>query len=483
MSKGSIWAIVISAVLFLLTVGYVCAVFITAEISFDNTSFETETVEVFGEYEDQEEYATVMFPLFFNRMMSGSVYCQSEVQPDKVGEYTVTYMASFLNKTVTAERTVKVVDTVSPVVEVEENFFEIDADLRPVSPEAVSVAFSAKDNYDGDITENVEKIVENDICYIKATDSSGNTAQAEIKIIYKDSRGPSLKLKGNSTVYMPVNTEYKEYGFTVNDNYDTNIASKVVITSTVDMSQRGTYAVTYSVADEAGNQTSVTRKVIVYGGGYDPKFDTVIPNGRVIYLTFDDGPGPYTERLLEILQSYKVKSTFFVTNQFPKYQDLIGRMHREGHTVAIHTLTHKWDIYKSIDAYLADFNAMNDIVEKQTGSKTNIFRFPGGTNNTVSRSQCKGIMTDLSRYMLENGYLYFDWNVSTDDDRLKDPSDIITTLISQIADKENSMVLAHDIKNGTVEAMPGFIEYCLKNGYRFEVIKEDTEPMRTNPRN
>lgn len=468
----------------MLVLGYIGAGFLTSNVMFGDSNIPPHTVEVFDKYSPDEQIkATAEFPLFFGAKIVVPAKATTNINTEKLGDYNVLFSAKFLNRSAEIKRTVKVVDRVSPEIVTEEKFFEINADKRPVTPEMITVDFTVSDNYDGDITANAEKVIEGDVCYIRVKDSSGNTAEEKIDLIFIDSRGPVLKLKGNSTVYMQVNTAYKELGYTVSDNYDKDIASKVKVTSTVDMSKKGTYVVSYSVSDSAGNSTTITRKVIVYGGEYDPSFDTVKPNGKVIYLTFDDGPSIYTENLLNILEKYKVKATFFVTNQKPKYQHLIARMHRDGHTVGVHTLTHQWDIYNSVDAYLADFNAMNAIIEQQTGSPTRIFRFPGGTNNRVSASHKKGIMTELSKIMLDNGYSYFDWNVSTGDTYLTDSSEIITNLISQVEKKNVSMILAHDLKKATVNAMPGFIEYCLKNGYEFRAITESTQPVRFKPAN
>lgn len=440
----------------------------------------TQTVEVFSEYTEQGAVARIKHPLFFGYSKELPVTVSGEVNVNTLGETTVEYSAE---KDLHITRTVRVVDTVAPVFSFQEEFITVNSTNKPQSAEDVNISFTAMDNFDGDVSTRVKKVLDGNICTYTVTDSSGNETRRDIEIIILDNEGASLKLKGNSTVFMKINTAYKELGFEVVDNMDEDIASKVVITNNVDMSRNGTYPVIYSVTDSAGNKTSVVRRVVVYGGGSDDDYESVVPNGKVIYLTFDDGPGQYTEQLLDILDKYNVKATFFVTNQFKKYVPLIEEIHKRGHTVAVHTLTHKWDVYDSVDSYLADFNAMNAIIEKYTGAPTRIFRFPGGTNNGVSKSHCKGIMTTLSKQMVENGYTYFDWNVSTNDTHLTDPSDIINSLIGQIKNRNRSMVLGHDIKKGTVEAMEGFIEYALKNGYTFEAIKEDTEPIRFRPTN
>lgn len=462
---------------------YAAAVLFTAELVISLEGQPTDTVEVFEAYTDAGAKANIRLPLLFGHTAETETSCEGRVDTDITGEYTLSYTAEYLNRSATVERIVKVVDTAVPIIETEENFFEVNVDAPISSADEVTVVCYARDNYDGDISASVQKQLDGNICRYTVKDSSGNESSTEIKIIYIDTEGPKISLKGNSTVYMPINTAYKEFGYAVTDNHDKDITSSVTVASTVNMSKNGTYAVTYTATDDAGNSSSIVRRVIVYGGGYDAKYDTVNPSGKVVYMTFDDGPGPYTEQLLDILDSYNVKATFFVTNQFAKYEHLISRINNDGHTVALHTLTHKWDIYKSVEAYLNDFNAMNDIIEKHTGSPTRIFRFPGGTNNKVSTSYCKGIMTALSKHMTDMGYVYFDWNVDSEDTSLTEPSDIINSLVKQVSNKDMSYVLMHDIKKATVEAVPGFIEYCLKNGYTFKVIDDSTTPFQRRPNN
>ncbi len=461
---------------------YMAAVFLTAELSIALQGEMSETVEVFEEHTDLGAKAKVRFPLFFGYTKSVDVISEGSVITDKIGECTVTYRAKYLNRSASVSRVVKLTDTVCPILEVEKDFIEQNADALITSADEITVKYTAFDNYDKDITAQVKKELDGDICRYTVSDSSGNIASAEVKIIYNDTSKPKISLKGNSTVYMLINTAYKELGYTVTDNFDNDISSGVVISNNVNMNKRGTYSVTYTATDNAGNTASVTRKVIVYGGDYNGEYDTVKPNNKVIYLTFDDGPSIYTERLLNILKEYNIKATFFVTNQASKYQHLITRMSNDGHTVGVHTLTHKWDIYSSLDSYLKDFNAMNDIIEKRTGSQMRFFRFPGGTNNEQGNRYKQGIMVEISKYMLGAGYSYFDWNVSSGDTYLKDPSAIINNLISQVSSRKTSIVLAHDIKSATVEAMPAFIEYALKNGYTFKAIDDTTSPIRFKPK-
>ena len=112
------------------------------------------------------------------------------------------------------------------------------------------------------------------------------------------------------------------------------------------------------------------------------------PNGKSIYLTFDDGPGKYTENLLNILKEYNVKATFFVTDQglTKGYDQMILRAYQEGHTIGLHSNSHSYSIYTNEQTYFDDLYAIQAKVERITGAKSYIIRFPGGSSNTVSES-------------------------------------------------------------------------------------------------
>ena len=197
---------------------------------------------------------------------------------------------------------------------------------------------------------------------------------------------------------------------------------------------------------------------------------------KVIYLTFDDGPGKYTEQILEVLSKYDVKATFFVTNQFPNYQHLISEEYKQGHTIGIHTYSHKWSIYSDVETYLDDFNKINEIIRNQTGVESKIFRFPGGSSNTISKNYNKGIMTSLSQLMTEKGYIYFDWNIDSGDTAKKRNSkeDIIKNIKKNLNGDGAYIILTHDIRKNTLEALPEIIETAKTFGYEFAAISEST---------
>ncbi|MBR2545063.1 MAG: polysaccharide deacetylase, partial [Erysipelotrichaceae bacterium] len=220
-------------------------------------------------------------------------------------------------------------------------------------------------------------------------------------------------------------------------------------------STEGTYTLKYTVSDSYGNVSEATRTVRVVG------------SQGVVYLTFDDGPSGYTPRLLDILDKYNVKATFFVTNAFPGSVYNIKRAYESGHTIAVHSYTHNYaQIYSSDDAYWADFEAMEDVIVAQTGHRTNLFRFPGGSSNTVSRNYSYGIMSRLTDQAYQKGYVYFDWNVASGDAGETTSSSVVyQNIIDGVSRMNTSVVLCHDSKGYTVDAIEDVIIWCLDHGY------------------
>ena len=196
----------------------------------------------------------------------------------------------------------------------------------------------------------------------------------------------------------------------------------------------------------------------------------------VVYLTFDDGPSANTERVLDILKENDVKATFFVVNtDVSLHQDLYKRIVDEGHTLGIHTYSHRYtSIYNSVDDYLADFYAIYSKVYELTGVKPTVFRFPGGSINTYNHQ----LYFELIAEMLRRGFVYYDWNVSSGDAGETFTSAAIhAAVVNGCMTKDKSIVLMHDssTKRATAEALPAIIA-SLKDTHEFRAITNSVEP-------
>lgn len=410
----------------------------------------------FGE-EYQEAGASVMLN---GAAADTPVKTKGQVLSGELGTYTITYTARYYWRTVKAERTVQVVDTQAPTIVL---IYDSNSYTLP-GQEYKEEGFIAEDNYDGDITAKVQRTVENDTVIYRVTDSSGNAAEVRRPIKYGDYTAPNLKLLGDASVTIPAGTKFEDPGFTAVDNVDGDVSAKVTVTGDYNMYVPGTYTLTYSVADSYGNIAEATRTIVVEGLTQP---DVVVPEGKVIYLTFDDGPSKYTLELLKVLEKYNVKATFFIVgNAGVGYLDEIAA---GGHSIGIHSMTHVYsEIYASEEAYFKDLYATQQLIYDRTGIRTTLLRFPGGSSNTVSKNHNKGIMTRLTAAVEAQGFQYFDWNVSSGDaGGTTKTEEVFNNVINGVKHRDISVVLQHDIKGYSVAAVEQIIQWGLANGYTF----------------
>ena len=223
------------------------------------------------------------------------------------------------------------------------------------------------------------------------------------------------------------------------------------------------------------NDFGYTGKVKFLGRNYKVE-NGLVGNGKAVYLTFDDGPGAYTDELLKILDKHHVKATFFVTGNYKSYYDCLAKEAKAGHSIGVHSFTHNYGkIYKSEKAYWADFEQMEDLIEQQTGERTILFRFPGGSSNLVSKKYNEGIMTELVKEANQKGLVFFDWNVlSGDAGDTTDSEKIYKNIVNGCAQHTQSVVLCHDIHDFTVGAMDKTISKLLKQGYVFMPLDQNS---------
>lgn len=199
---------------------------------------------------------------------------------------------------------------------------------------------------------------------------------------------------------------------------------------------------------------------------------------KVMYLTFDDGPSKNTQKVLDVLDKYQVKATFFVTAQNKEYLDYIKKESEAGHQIGVHSYSHEFkNIYASVNSFFDDIQKMNDVIREQTGSESKVLRFPGGTSNTVSRKYCDGIMSSLSEMVTQKGYRYYDWNASNGDGECgTNPDALVNQAIKEAGDKQEVIMLMHDgsCNTGTPEALGKLIEAFQEKGYEFKVVDATT---------
>ncbi|MBQ4560851.1 MAG: polysaccharide deacetylase family protein [Clostridia bacterium] len=421
------------------------------------------------------------------------VECQvnsiSNLDVTKAGNYQIEYSAKYVMNylifkkefTATEKRTIQVVDSTPPVIKLQNDGKHFTLPGTPYEEEGIVVI----DNCDGDITANVVSEEKDGKVYYSISDSSGNKAEAVREIVYGDPVGPELKLLGDGPFVIAVGGSYQDPGYIAIDNVDGDVTDKVAVQGRVNTAVAGEYTITYSATDTFGNTTTQTRNVTVRERVAVPDVvagseSTVLysepanPNGKMIYLTFDDGPGAHTGRLLDVLKKYNVKATFFVVNTGSL--DILTRMQQEGHTVAMHSATHSYEkIYANEDAYFEDLSAIENAIKDKLGDFRKILRFPGGGSNAVSKRFNEGIMTRLTQKVKELGYRYYDWNVDSNDaGGTKTADGVFNNVTSRIPSNQYSIVLQHDIHSYSVDAVERIIIWGLKNGYSFRALSESS---------
>lgn len=437
---------------------------------------ESEIVLKYGEsFEDPMAFSSFKGNYLVKSPIPVPVHVNGDVDLSKIGTYELTYTSRFGLWSAETHRTVRIVDRTKP---------KILLTGGPVSSYLPGETYQeegylARDNYDGDLTDQVQiQRLHNRIIYT-VTDSSGNKAEAVREIVCYDPVSPTIELAGAAEIVLNVGQKYTEPGYRAEDNLEGDVTDNVVITGKVDSYHAGTYMLHYTVKDSFGNRTTVSRTIRV-ASAVQP--EVVVPEGKVIYLTFDDGPGPYTRELLDVLKKYDVKATFFVVKT--KYLDLLKDITQEGHSIGIHTVSHDYDkIYASEEAYIKDMLKMQSIIEEYTGVRTTLVRFPGGSSNTISNFN-PGIMTRLTKTLNEMGFQYFDWNVNSGDAGLTKKKDrVVEYVIEGVREYLVSVVLQHDIKKYSVEAVEEIILWALENGYEFLPLEPNSPNAHHRVRN
>lgn len=195
-----------------------------------------------------------------------------------------------------------------------------------------------------------------------------------------------------------------------------------------------------------------------------------------VYLTFDDGPSANTAEILDVLDDYNVKATFFVVGKTDEESKaLYKRIVDEGHTIAMHSYSHNYsDLYQSLDTFSSDFQRIQNLIYDTTGVESHLYRFPGGSSNQVSNTN----MSEYIRYLNNHDITYMDWNVSSGDatSQAYTSDELVENVMSDVVKYKTSVVLLHDADNktSTVEALPQMIESLQAQGALILPISEDT---------
>lgn len=180
-----------------------------------------------------------------------------------------------------------------------------------------------------------------------------------------------------------------------------------------------------------------------------------------IALTFDDGPHPTnTPRLLEILDDYGVKATFYILGQNAEYYpDVVSEIAKRGHELGNHSYSHPNLTNLSYWGTLEELQLNDNILLSNCGERAKTVRPPYGA-----------IDGDVEAAVADNGQRIVTWSVDTEDWKNRDPEIILQTVIETSG--PGSIILMHDIHETSVDAVPGVIEYLLAEGYQLVTVSQ-----------
>lgn len=185
---------------------------------------------------------------------------------------------------------------------------------------------------------------------------------------------------------------------------------------------------------------------------------------KLVALTFDDGPGPYTAKLLDAMKQRGIRATFFVLgSRVNSYPDLIRRMEAEGHVVGNHSTNHKNLKYLSASQMATEIETCSKRVEALIGHGTTVLRCPGGNYNAAVTNYAKSV-----------GLPIIQWSVDTRDWESRNVNKILSTAFQSGAYgiRDGSIVLMHDIYSTSVEAAIQMMDRLQAEGYELVTVPE-----------
>lgn len=234
----------------------------------------------------------------------------------------------------------------------------------------------------------------------------------------------------------------------------------------------------HSIAAPDGTVPEYTQ---LYPDFYAPAWEgEAVAGGKVCCLTFDDGPSSNTDRVLEVLDWYGVKATFFVvgaSSTSAASQERMKRIVAAGHAIGMHSWSHDYQkVYASVDSFLEEFNSLYQWIYQVTGVYPSVYRFPGGSLNGYDRGVYQEIIAEMTR----RGFAYYDWNASAQDaTAYPRPAWEIAADCLKGVGRELVVVLCHDsaARGTTVEALPTVIQGYQNAGYTFSALHPGVEQV------
>ncbi|MBP1916191.1 polysaccharide deacetylase family protein [Lederbergia galactosidilytica] len=203
-------------------------------------------------------------------------------------------------------------------------------------------------------------------------------------------------------------------------------------------------------------------------------FTTALETGKVVYLTFDDGPDPLaTTEIISLLHKYNAKATFFMLEpNMANNPELVQKMLEEGHVLGVHGVSHEVSkVYQSPQSFVAEMEQAIGFIEDTTGVETKMVRAPYGSKPYITPPF--KLASDQADYRL------WDWNIDSVDWKSTNGEYVqnVINQVNQLVGKEPLVVLLHE-KPTTAAHLEKLLKYFQENNYEMKAIDETMEPLQ-----
>ena len=180
-------------------------------------------------------------------------------------------------------------------------------------------------------------------------------------------------------------------------------------------------------------------------------------NKKLVAITFDDGPGPYTNKLLDILNANKAHATFFMLgNNLEKYRSVVLNVYNSGNEIGYHSYAHTNFKRQDIATIKSELDQSNAILKSITGTTFSLIRPPYGSLNSKIKEE------------LDASFIL--WSVDTEDWRHKDSEYLLNYVLENIY--AGAIILFHDIHATSVDAMTKILPYLYAEGYQVVTVSD-----------
>ncbi|MCL6572930.1 MAG: polysaccharide deacetylase [Bacillus sp. (in: Bacteria)] len=195
---------------------------------------------------------------------------------------------------------------------------------------------------------------------------------------------------------------------------------------------------------------------------------------KTVYLTFDDGPAPFSGEIITLLEKYQFKATFFlIDGNIRRYPDAVKLMVQSGETVGLHSVSHNTkQFYGSANSIIAELTQNRNTLKEIVGVDSFIMRTPYGSAPHMTPEYRKAV--------IENGYLMWDWNIDSRDWHYKDGR-YVNSIIEQITKIGTNngpfVILLHERKE-TLAHLPALLDYLSQQGFECKTIDSSMTPYQ-----